>query len=163
MNKKIIYLFIALLLPILIFLFLKYFGKNEFDIPVYYEKGVEDSLTSTCGKKINGQYVIPDSMMASLKWNGGVMLVIDVDGNEFKAVDELIDEKDPTNFSIFPLSKFSTPEKLSEFKKCVLFIRKPWNAVLIDKQKHIRGYYKVGDRNEMDRLEVELKILLMKH
>jgi len=34
---------------------------------------------------------------------------------------------------------------------------------LIDDQKRIRGYYKIGFRDEMDRLEVELKILLKKY
>src|SRR6185436_14560156 len=103
MNKKILYLFIALLLPILIFLFLKYFGKNEFDIPVYYEKGVEDSLATKCGAKIDQQYYLSDSSMASLKWNGGVVLVIDVNESDLKAVDELLDEKDFADLRVFSL------------------------------------------------------------
>ena len=163
MNKKISYLSVALLLPILIFLFLKYFGKNEFDIPIYYEKSVEDSLTSKCGVKINHQYFVSDSAMSSLKWNGGVMLVIDVNESELKAVDELIVEKGFADLRIFSLSNFSSRENLAEFKKCVLFMRSPWNAVLIDNQKRIRGYYMIGYRDEMDRLEVELKILLKKY
>ena len=163
MNKKILYLFIALLLPVLVFLFLKYFGKNEFDIPVYYEKGVEDSLTSKCGVKINEQYFVSDSAMMTLKWNHGVILVTDVNESELKALDQVIKEKGFADVHVFLLSNFSQTEKLTEFKKCVLFLRKPWNAVLIDSQKRIRGYYKIGDRDEMDRLEVELKILLKKY
>ena len=163
MNKKILYLFVALLLPVLIFLFLKYFGKNQFDIPVYYEKGVEDSLTSKCGAKIDQPYFVSDSAMASLQWNSGVILVTDVNAIELKATYQSIEEKGFNDLQVFSLSNFSPPEKLIEFKKCVLFMRKPWNAVLIDKKKRIRGYYKMGDRDEMDRLEVELKILLKKY
>jgi hypothetical protein len=43
MSKKIIYLLIALCLPALIFVFLKFFGKNQFDIPVYFKDGVEEA------------------------------------------------------------------------------------------------------------------------
>src|SRR5882724_9062755 len=139
MNKKILYLFIALLLPVLVFLFLKYFGKNEFDIPIYYEKGVEDSLASKCGAKIGQQYFVPDSAMASFKWKGGVILIVDVNRTELKVVDELINEKAFNDLQIFSLNDFSSQEKLTEFKKCVLFMRNPWNAVLIDNQKRIRG------------------------
>jgi hypothetical protein len=48
-------------------------------------------------------------------------------------------------------------------KDCVFFLKEPYNSVLIDDQKRIRGYYKLGDRAEMDRLEVELKILLKEY
>ncbi len=162
MNKKILYLFIALLLPVLIFLFLKYFGKNEFDIPVYYEKGVEDSLTAKCGVKIDQHYFVPDSAMSALKWNGRATLVIDINENELKTINELVEDEGFVNLSLFSLANLP-PEKLGEFKKCVLFMRNPWNAVLIDNQKRIRGYYKIGHRDDMDRLEVELKILLKKY
>jgi hypothetical protein len=162
MNKKILYLFLALLLPVLIFLFLKYFGKNEFDIPVYYEHGVEDSLTAKCGAKIDQQYFVSDSAMSSLKWNGVPVLVIDINKEELKALEELLDEKDFADFRVISLSNFS-PEKLADFRKCILFMRNPWNTVLIDNQKRIRGYYKIGHRDDMDRLEVELKILLKKY
>ncbi|WP_422361591.1 hypothetical protein [Reichenbachiella sp.] len=41
MNKtKAILLFLTLVFPVLIYLFLQGFGKNEFDIPVYYEGGI---------------------------------------------------------------------------------------------------------------------------
>jgi hypothetical protein len=162
MNKKFLYLFIALLLPLLIFLFLKYFGKNEFDIPLYYENGVEDSLTAKCGVKIDKQYFVSDSAMSSLKWDGRPVLAIDVNEGELKALSELVEDEGFTNLNVLSLNNLPT-KKLTDFKKCTLFLRDPWNAVLIDNQKRIRGYYKIGDRNEMDRLEVELKILLKKY
>src|SRR3954469_21311716 len=40
-GKKALFLFIGLLLPILVFLFLKIFGRNEFEVPLLYEQGVE--------------------------------------------------------------------------------------------------------------------------
>lgn len=45
MNKtKSIILFLTLIFPVLIYLFLQGFGKNEFDIPVYFEEGILDPL-----------------------------------------------------------------------------------------------------------------------
>jgi hypothetical protein len=163
MNKKILYLFLALALPIVVFLFLKYFGKNEFDIPVYYEKGVADSLTSKCGVKINRPYVVPESALANLKWSDSVTLVADVDEVELKALNQLMEEKGFTDLRVLVLPGFLQANKLTEFKECILFMRKPWNVVLVDEQKRIRGYYKIGYRDEMDRLDVELKILLKKY
>lgn len=41
MNKtKSVFLFLILILPVLLYLFLQGFGKNEFAIPVYYQSGV---------------------------------------------------------------------------------------------------------------------------
>ncbi len=62
MYKKITYLLVALALPGLIFIFLKIFGKNHFDIPVYYKDGVTDSLKE-CSGAHRGQYFIPDSTL----------------------------------------------------------------------------------------------------
>ena len=42
-------LFLALLLPVCIFLFLKMFGSNEFNIPIYYQTQVELDSTGCDG------------------------------------------------------------------------------------------------------------------
>ncbi|WP_420582140.1 hypothetical protein [Reichenbachiella sp.] len=45
MNKtKSIILFLTLIFPVLIYLFLQGFGKNEFDIPIYFEGGITSPL-----------------------------------------------------------------------------------------------------------------------
>ncbi len=163
MNKKILYLFLALALPVLVFLFLKYFGKNEFDIPVYYTKGVGDSA-AICGIKTKGQYFVSDSAFSSLKCNScGVMLILDVNEAERKSIDQFLKESSFTNLGLAFMDNLLHGEDRTKFKDCVLFLKSPWNAVLLDKQRRIRGYYKIGDRAEMDRLEVELKILLKQY
>ena len=67
MTKKIVYLFLALLLPGLIFLFLKKFGKNEFALPTYYQHGV-DSLNMLCGTVYSQPYQLPDSVLKKTGW-----------------------------------------------------------------------------------------------
>lgn len=157
MNKKVVYLFLALLLPGLIFVFLKYFGKNEFDIPVYYTEGVKD-IPAECRLISEGQYYISDSVLAKMNWQAGVMLVSQATDKERAELNQLVSN---SNFEGLQLTYLNEGE--SKIKNCILLMKDPWNAVLIDDQKRIRGYYKLGHRDDMDRLEVELKILLKKY
>ena len=50
-----------------------------------------------------------------------------------------------------------------QFFTCDLLLQKPWTTVLLDDQRRIRGYYDPNAREEVDRLIVELKILLKKY
>jgi len=159
MNKKILYLFLALLLPGLIFVFLKFFGKNQFDIPIYYTEGVSD-VASNCHVTFKGQYQIADSALISLEWKKIITVFIDdtTKDKELSKVRESIGDK----FQIIALKNLDQSQ-LSKWKDCILFMKAPWNVVLMDEQKRIRGYYKTGNLDEMDRLDVELKILLSKY
>lgn len=56
---KIGVLLVILLLPVLIYLFLKAFGENQYAIPVLYEEGVDSSLTQ-CDFEIGKQHYVPD-------------------------------------------------------------------------------------------------------
>ena len=151
MNKKIIYLSLALLLPAIIFVFLKYFGKNEFDIPVYSKHGVFEISNS----KESLQYFVPDSVLMKWKWSGSPALISSATENEAEVLKQLIADTKLIGIQLITLGK---DDEIA--KKDILFVKEPWNAVLVDGQKRIRGYYKLSNRDEMDRLEVELKILL---
>lgn len=156
MNKKISYLFIALLLPGLIFLFLKFFGKNEFDIPVYYRGGVSsDTLSKKCDIHVRGQYYVADSVIEKWGRKNVVSLLSFSEGTEPEWMSKLVKEG---KFEYLQQVCWNCGE--DKLKDCVLFLKRPYNAVLIDNEKRIRGYYIMGDLDEMDRLQVELKILL---
>lgn len=168
MNKKSVYLFLALLLPAIIFVFLKYFGKNEFAIPVYYQNGI-DSVSVSCGGDYAKPYALPDS----------ILIVIDAAKKSARVV-----AFEPTQTSgielnrltdIFSQEEFTTvfvqqgdPSGISDTRykrwtSCIFFIKKPYNAVLVDEENRIRGYYAVDNREEMDRLILEMQILLKKY
>src|SRR5688572_12231810 len=68
MSKKVIFLILALLLPATIFVFLKLFGKNEFEVPVLHEKSVPD-VNDKCNFSYNIPYRIADSVVSSLAPN----------------------------------------------------------------------------------------------
>lgn len=152
------YLLIALALPGLIFIFLKIFGRNHFDIPVYYKDGITDSLNE-CSGAHQGQYFLPDSVLTIFKCKNDVTSLF-VDDSEInsKAVEKLkFSFKD--QLQIISLNSLELT-RLKGIKKCTLFLNEPWKAVLVDKQKRIRGYYAFTSLEETDRLNVEVEILL---
>jgi len=164
MKKKTIFLFLALILPGLVFVFLKRFGKNEFAIPVFYQHSA-DSLNAACGTHYGQPYHVPDSMLLKSGWQNGrpALFVVDstVRGNsEFS---RLGDSFEASAFQVINV----TPPKINEatysrWCSCVLMVKAPFNVVLMDSERRIRGYYRIGSREETDRLIVELQILLKK-
>src|SRR5258708_3991819 len=89
MNKKVIYLLLALVLPGLIFIFLKIFGKNYVDISVYYSDGISD-FPKECAGAFKGQYTLPDSVLLALGSTGkAAYLFVDSSAIDNKDVAQL--------------------------------------------------------------------------
>ncbi|MBL7850754.1 MAG: hypothetical protein JNN04_07625 [Cyclobacteriaceae bacterium] len=164
MAKKFTYLFLALLVPGLIFVFLKFAGSNRFDVPVYPQEGIP--LHSACVGEVTGDYRIPDSAWQVVSSGTSGAMVIQfpeqhLNGAEVaQAVKEEIGEG-VSFFSMETLSLDSTA--LATWKSCVFLLEPPRQAVLVDSQRRIRGFYDLGHRDEVDRLRLELKILLEKY
>lgn len=57
--KKTIFLLLTLAIPVSIFLFLKFFGSNEFDVPVLYDNGIDNCENSTAPHVIPEEFVMP--------------------------------------------------------------------------------------------------------
>ncbi len=157
--KKVI-LIIALLFPIGVFVFLRFFGKNEFTIPVYYEKGIE-TIPEACAKNYQAPYLVSDSLLINFGWSGRpVLIVTDTSQSVQKGLMRL-DEELSTEIQTILLS--GERNYLDQVFMCDLLLQKPWTTVLLDDQRRIRGYYDPKTREEVDRLIVELKILLRKY
>ncbi len=160
--RKPVYLLLALLLPILIFIFLKFAGRNEFNIPVYYENGVE-SVPSGCESNYPAPYTLSNwGGLPKEQWRNANVLVFpdrDLRFEDFflRMTDEFTEEE----------LRISSAEKLTAdpttWKRCIFLSRDTYQTVLFDEQGRIRGYYDVKLREEEDRLRVELKILLKKY
>ena len=159
MNKKIIYLLVALALPALIFIFLKIFGKNHFDIPIYFKDGVSDT-PKECPGNYRGQYSLSDSSLLTLiNRNGKACLFVEDSDISNKGLAQLRQTYSDDQLQIVSLGKVDS-KRLSQIRTCVLFLHEPWKAVLIDNQKRIRGYYAFTNLEEIDRLKVEIEILI---
>src|SRR5687768_5747295 len=64
-STKLLFLFLCLLLPVAIFVFLKIFGRNEFQVPILHVNGDIHAPTH-CGFDYQIPYRIPDSVMRDL-------------------------------------------------------------------------------------------------
>lgn len=158
--RKIIFLTLAFLLPIGIYLFLKYFAKNEFDVPVFYKDKMDVKVG--CDYKYITPYKVPDSIAAVLNSKKTkAILVVDAI-SKAKRLTKIREQFPLDELSIIYLSDLNT-ERTTRWKNCFLFLSPPYSAVLIDREKQIRGYYSLPNLDESDKLEVELKILLKKY
>jgi hypothetical protein len=161
-GKKIIFLFLALILPVLIFIFLRTFGKNEFNVPLIYAEGVAEIPTG-CDYKYNAPYVLADTIVNKLDPRGNSLIVVNYSDQE-EALMQLVQRMNDRRLVIISSGDPDvTVLQQNTFKNCALLLKEPNNVVVIDNQKQIRGYYDVNDRDELDRLQAELNILLQKY
>ena len=155
------YLFLALLLPICIFLFLKFFGKNEFAVePLFMEKPFESH--ETCFP-VYYPYTIPDSVILAYPMGSDSLLLLQFGRSEEESVRQLNRVKE--GLPAFPIRYLKANESgLSQYRwKCIFLMNQPNDLVLIDRQGRIRGQYESSDREDMDRLMTEVTIILKKY
>lgn len=153
MQRKSILLSLALILPVIVFVFLKMFGKNKFEIPVFHDKKVE--VVAGCDHKYTAPYTLPDSALAAIGWKGNEATLITFSKMEEEGKMRLTEKFEPTKLLVVNLG-----EEDGEKLKCIFLLSNKFNAVLLDNKKQIRGYYQLSTREETDRLIVELSILL---
>jgi hypothetical protein len=158
-SGKGVYLFLALLLPICVFLFLRFFGKNEFTVePLFYKKGPE----ATCFP-ISYPYTIPDSVTTRFPMeNDSLLLLYFGDRNE-----ESVRQRNRAQqaFATYPIKSVDADnsETSNYRKKCIFLLKEPSDLVLLDRKGTIRGQYVSADREDVDRLITEVTIILKKY
>jgi len=189
MRKKSAFLFLLIALPVLIFLFLKFFGRNEFTIPVYYQKGLGDSLTTPCLDRSRQQYVVKNIEVEKGKIN--IVHFERVDGpvlktrlEELERVQDVFQDDPQIELTTYLNAASIALKEITDYNRRIQFIDQFWKisqmdslnwanlkycgmamsnldnrVVLVDKQNRIRGYYNIIEREETDRLILELRIL----
>ncbi len=161
--KKIVYLLLALLLPCLVYVFLKFAGTNRFDIPVYHEDGIPEP--SPCGFKFDEPYLLPVAMSTALLANKqACVLIFPEQGIAPQVIEAMLVNEIGEAFTVADASVAAADSlTLHQLRDCIFLVTPPSQTVLFDSKRQIRGYYNLGRRDEMDRLRVELKILLEKY
>jgi hypothetical protein len=157
MRKKSVFLFVALFLPVGIFLFLKFFGKNEFAVPALFVDTAPVVAPDCPAAQL--PYVVADSVWHQLPSDRSLVLIYF--GESSTASENVLSrvqhELQPLSVGIVPL----TPnDRYARWKRCVFFLADPLDIVLVDSSRAIRGQYASGDRKEVDRLLTEIDILL---
>jgi protein SCO1 len=161
-------LLLLLALPVMIFLFLKLMGRNEFSIPVYYSSHFPaDTLGCNINAKPPYQVNLPEMDGAGDKiilLDGGE---VGLDRSEKNNLIRRIRNNSPANLNFIVYStdaSDSTSDSIVlsseewEELKCKLLTAEDRQLILIDELNRIRGYYFL-DLEEVDRLLVELEIL----
>lgn len=182
-SIKSIILFIALLLPVVIFLFLKLFGDNKFDIPLYYNHQDEIALETIClNTNIIAPYVVDlenahilnDILLGTLN-DEKITLLAYSNGEKksnlsykLKRLQERLEQDyqmilfvdSSQNRTLINQIVVNKPkDEIVSFWKCTLLTNDYYQWVLLDNEKRIRGYYDSSEE-EMDRLIVEMAILI---
>jgi hypothetical protein len=162
-GRKLVFLLLALILPVAIFIFLKVFGRNEFHVPVMHEQTVEHA--ADCGFEYSAPYLIHDSVATFLKISHADSLYVIY----FQPSLSVQVKRVSVEFASDPIGILS-PRELSEvhvdqeiLRKCILLMPSPHSIALLDNRRRIRGYYDGTDRDDVDRLIVEMKIILKRY
>lgn len=155
-GKKVLFLFLALLLPVCIFLFLKIFGKNQFDVAPLHQQEV--TAPPDCNFHYAAPYVVADSIMQLIRGKGEAQFYL-VNFSGDADVSGLI-RSEITDPSLSMLNGLRLDPEPGFFSTCIFLLSPPSDLVLVDSEGNIRGYYQGSDLDERDRLVVELKILL---
>lgn len=161
-STKAIFLFLALVLPICIFLFLKFFGRNEYDVkPLFWDS--PPTADGNC-PAVPIPYVVDDSIRNQLSFGKDSLVVIsfhkddDIDAsNQIKRI------RDEVSNLPVSLLTFSGSDRHLFWKNCVFFLKEPTDLVVVDRRGRIRGQYKSADREDVDRLLTELTIILKRY
>ena len=179
MNKgKLIILFLALLLPIVIFIFLKSFGKNEFEVKPLFQDSI--SLAERCASnRYEIPYTVADSITTKLLNKDDSLTVIvfeDPMASNNKVLLTQINrlQKETLLTKIWYVSEKEGNEinakvlKLDSveymvMRECIFLLKSSDCAVLLDAKRRIIGQYNLLDLDEADRLIMEIKIILKQY
>jgi hypothetical protein len=156
-TKKVIILFLGLILPILIFIFLRVFGRNQFDVPALYSEGVpaQPGCNYTYGKP----YLIPDTVWNRLDVPLEAKLVVVSYAPDHSALIPVVESSE--GIFLVKGDALEPDDFYATFiRECLFLVKYPVNVALIDKSKIIRGHYNVEDQDELDRLKTEIAIIL---
>jgi hypothetical protein len=181
--KKSLYLFLALLLPVCTFLFLKQFGVNEFVVKPLFEESAE--LPVSCAQySYQFPYAVADSVLAEIHRNpdDALLLVVIDDTLPINKQERAIQlgrvvRQFPeyafsikvytddfkfyrTNLADLRVDEMKSNTAIETLKNCVFLMTAHDDAVLINQHNRIVGKYSLTNREDADRLLVEMKILL---
>lgn len=173
--RKSILLFLALLLPITIFLFLHFFGNNEFEVPVFYQTATV--VPASCNMEYNFPYKVQSAKVPL----SGITVILFFSGMSTEALNEAVFQLNRLQAEfgaltpqIIMIRKIEEPsfqmdnevllgndDYLKE-QRCV-YLAEPNKIVLVDGEKQIRGLYADASLKEIDRLILELKIIFKQY
>lgn len=164
MRQKIV-LGLAFLLPGLVFIFLKFFGENVFDVPPLFQQEA-DIFPSDCGIHYAIPYVLADSIVSEFPFRDSAQFqIIAFPSEEImqkKQLNRLREAFGDDGVLFTEVSKENMPDA-GRLRHCIFLLQDPQQIVLIDRAGRIRGQYHGNSLEDMDRAMAELRILLKQY
>ena len=151
-RKGFILLF-ALLFPVIVFLFLKFFGQNEYKLSIY-NSSCSDLIENLLKEPINNIKLLDVRLRDDNLLIDNYINKLDI-SNEIKVI-TLSDQ--PRNLEWMSIRVDNL--LIKNLTKCVenVVFDKSF-ILLIDTKNNVRGYFNSTDRGEIERLDVEIDIL----
>lgn len=155
-------------------------GKNEFAVEPLHQTGAI-KVSTECGVAYQTPYVVPQHVLTDLRWSNQDSLTLYVfDNTEFDEKAITIKLKEANTHPELQLHEVLSDSvmaadaedrdpiikdavSIEQLQECFFVFEKDKNAVLVDKRQRIRGYYDLSSREEVDRLALEIKIILRKY
>ena len=159
--KKTILLFLALLFPACIFIFLKQFGRNEFAVAPLFVSDYPPNVKE-CNVAVTLPYAIADSVRSSLALSANSLSVISF-GEATKESETQLKRLASQYSQDVKIARLEPTNENAHLKRCVFFLSSVQDLVLVDGTGVIRGQYLSTDRDEMDRLLTEIAIILKRY
>jgi hypothetical protein len=156
-SIKWILLCIALFLPISIFVFLKMFGMNEFQVPILFQSEVP-----SCNDSTTFPYHVPNHVVDQY---GGVTsdsLLLLFFGEKGEQSSRQI-KRVSSALGALPVKIVVEVDFDGVQKRCAFLMPPAKDVVLVDGERNIRGQYASSDREDMDRLLTEISIILKRY
>lgn len=181
-------LIVTLVIPALIFTLLKLFGTNHYDLPYFVpERDGNGSVVIQNGDTLFHEVRTDCEIFAGLQLNGKLTVLSRMPAHCGEPCERATDEltriaglksgipelqivllaSDTVRSGEWRSSKLNNATIAACFAKELTDVLKGSDSlsgpagqiVLIDRKKHVRGFYKAGDADETDRLMAEIKIL----
>ena len=161
-STKALFLFLALILPVCIFLFLRFFGRNEFDVKPLFSDSPPPA-DPNC-PAVTVPYVIHDSVRSQLGVENDSLVMISFNNEgDIDSSSQIRRIREEVSGLPVSLLTFSGSERHLFWKSCVFFLKGPQDMVVVDRRGRIRGQYISTDREEVDRLLTEVTIILKRY
>lgn len=210
--RKILILFIVLLIPVGIVLFLHRYGKNHYEIPVYFSNAADMSsdlcvfeegqhyipsfsFTDQLNKDVNEKWLENKYTIVDFIFTNCPSICKDMSSQMLRVQEAFRDDEQLQLLSFTVDPERDTPATLKEYAARVGVKSNNWRfvtgdkeelykvarcgfllpvqsgdggdedfihsnkLVLVDSQKRIRGYYNGDDREDVDRLIQEIRLL----
>ena len=158
-RKGFILLF-ALLFPVIVFLFLKFFGKNEYELLVY-KSSCTNIIDELRIKEFQNKYKIK---IIDIRLGNDNLLIdnyinkLDI-GDEIEVI-TLSDELRNLNW----LNLKADKSLINNLTACVHEITFNNSFILLmDDENNVRGHFNSTDRGDIERLDVEIDILKLEN